>query len=566
MSDKKQNSRKRKDILSYFMLIGIFIMLNFISMYVFTRLDWTSERRFTLADATKKVLGEIDDVVYLKVYLQGDLSPGFARLRDETREILDQFRAYSHNQIEYEFINPLENPNKEETDKIQRQLYEKGLSYEVDVQRKKAKTSQANIWPGAIVSYRGKETVWQIYNRQEGIGREEAINNSVKELEYSLMNTIKKLRQNHKPEVTFIEGHGELDTLRLYDLMRSLSDYYNVDRLKIDQRLGALKGTDAIVIAQPDSAFTEKDKFIIDQFIMKGGKVLWLLDPVYVNRDTLALRRFTLGLNNDVNLDDMLFRYGVRLNPVLVQDMSCAQIGLTVGKSAADIRLFSWLYSPIVLPDGENPIVKSLDYVKFDFTGTLDTIAAKGIKKTILLHSSRYTKTQPTPARIALAMVQFQPKEDQFRNSYQPLACLLEGEFDSNYKNRASAHDTVLAKIGFKDHGVKTKMIVVADGDVAANGVQREAVGIVPLPLGYDKYMRQTFANKTFLLNCMNYLLDDEGFLQLRAREVKLRMLDQKKVVGHETKWQIINIGVPLLVIIVAGLIQFYLRKKKYAS
>ncbi|MGZ4037907.1 MAG: gliding motility-associated ABC transporter substrate-binding protein GldG, partial [Bacteroidia bacterium] len=541
-------------------------LLNFIGTFVFTRLDWTSERRFTLSDATKKVLKEIDDIIYLKVYLQGDLSPGFARLRDETREMLDQFRAYSNKQIEYEFINPLENPNKEETDQIQRQLYEKGISYEVDVQRKKSKTSQSNIWPGAIVSYRGTETVWQIYNRQEGISREEAINNSVKELEYGLMNTIKKLRQKRKPEVTFIEGQGELDTLRLYDFMRSLSDYYNVNRVEIHRKLGALKGSDAIVIAQPDSAFDEKDKFIIDQFIMKGGKVLWLVDPVNVNRDTLALKRFSLGLSNDVNLDDMLFRYGVRLNPVLVQDMTCAQIGLTVGKSAADIRLFPWLYSPIVLPDADHPIVKNLDYVKFDFAGTLDTVSAKGIKKTILLHSSRYTKTQPTPARVALGMVQFQPKEDQFRNSYQPLACLLEGEFDSNYKNRTAAHDSVLAKIGFKAHGVKTKMIVVADGDVAANGVQREAVGIVPLPLGYDKYMGQTFANKTFLLNCMNYLLDDEGFLQLRAREVKLRMLDQKKVQGHETKWQIINIGVPLLVIVLAGLIQFYLRKRKYAS
>jgi ABC-2 type transport system permease protein len=566
MGEKKQYNQKRKDITSYLLLVAIFILLNFVGTFVFTRLDWTSEKRFTLSEATLKVLKEIDDVIYLKVYLQGDLSPGFARLRNETREILDQFRAYSNNQIEYEFINPLENPNKEETDKIQRQLYEKGIAYEVDVQRKKSKTSQSNIWPGAIVSYRGTETIWQIYNRQEGISREEAINNSVKELEYSLMNTIKKLRQKRKPEVTFIEGHGELDTLRLYDFMRSLSDYYNVNRLEIRKKIGALKGSDAIVIAQPDSAFNEKDKFIIDQFIMKGGKVLWMIDPVYVNRDTLAIRRFSLGLSNDVNLDDMLFRYGVRLNPVLIQDMTCAQIGLTVGKGAADIRLFSWLYSPIILPDADHPIVKNLDYIKFDFVGTLDTVSARGIKKTILLHSSRYTKTQPTPARIALGMVQFQPKEEQFRNSYQSVACLLEGEFDSNYKNRASAHDTVLAKLGCKEHGVKTKMIVIADGDVAANGIQREPQGLMPLPLGYSKDMKITFANKAFLLNCMNYLLDDEGLLQLRAREVKLRMLDQKKVQDHETKWQIINIGVPLLLIIVAGLIQFYFRKRKYAS
>ncbi len=568
MSKEKQNiPQKRKDITGFFMIVAVFMLLNFVFSYTFVRFDWTTERRYTLSESTVKLLKNLDDVVYLKVYLQGDLSPSFARLRNETKEILDQFRAYSNNQVEYEFINPTENPNKEETDKIEKQIYEKGIIYELDVQRKKQKMSESRIWPGAIASYKGRETVWQIFNRQQGIEKEQCINNSVNELEYGFMNTVRKLQSKKKPEVTFIEGHGELDTLKLYDFMNSLGEYYNVNRVNIDEKIGALKGSDAIVIVQPDSIFSERDKFIIDQYIMKGGKVLWLMDQVNVNRDTLNIKNYSIGLNNNLNLEDMLFKYGVRLNPVLVQDLQCAPIALTVGsnRGTPNIKLFQWLYSPLVIPDGDHAIVKNLDGVKMDFVGNLDTItSARGIKKTILLRSSRDSKVQPTPARIFHSMVQLEPKKEQFHNPYQSLAVLLEGEFESNYVNRASAHDSVLAQIGFKPHGVKTKMIVVADGDIASNDMQYSTGEI--LPMGYDKYAKRTYANKTFLLNCLNYLLDDEGLLQLRAREVKLRLLDSKKIANHQAKWQMINIGVPLGIVIILGLIQFYIRKKKYAK
>ncbi len=565
---KHTTSNKRKDISDFLMIAVIVVLANFVLKFYFHRFDLTSEKRYTLAESTRKLLESLHDVVYLKVYLEGEFNPDFTRLRNEAKEMLDEFRAYSNNLIEYEFINPLENPNKEEVDNLEKQLYQKGLIPEQVIDRKKnMKTTESYIWPGALVTYKGKEVPWQIYKRQGSgeISREVSINNSVQELEYGLSNTIRKLQSERRPEVTFLEGHGELDTLRQYDFMRALGEYYSISRVAINHNLEAFKGSSAIIISQPDSAFDDKDKFIIDQYIMKGGKVLWMIDPVYINYDTLRLKGYTLGLNNDLNLDDMLFKYGVRLNPVLLQDMQCSSLKINVGfkNGPANFQLFPWVYNPLVMPEGDHPVIKNLDLIKFDFLSSIDTVSARGIKKTVLLHTSRYTKIQPTPARIALAMLKFKLKEDQFHNPYPPVAVLLEGSFSSVYSNRLPSAILKDSAIAFKDKGVNTKMIVIADGDVAKNDVQ---AGVGPLPLGFDRNTGRYFANKTFLLNCVNYLLDDEGLLQLRAREVKLRLLDKKKIIGKETKWQLINIALPLGIIVLFGLIQFYIRKKRYAS
>jgi ABC-2 type transport system permease protein len=565
MSNTASNN-KRKDIFTLVALIAIVVLVNFIGSFYFKRFDLTSEKRYTLAESTKKLLGELDDVVFLKVYLQGDFKPGFARLKSEAKEILDVFRAYSNNNIEYEFINVYDGVTTEEATNIERQLYEKGLIPEQVTSTSKEKTSQGWIWPGAIVTYKNKETPWQIYKRQIGINEEEAINNSVQDLEYGLTNVIRKLKQKRSQEVSFIEGHGESDTLQQYDLMRSLAEYYTVNRIEINGKLSALKDADAIVITKPDSAFTDKDKFIIDQYIMNGGKVLWLVDPVYINMDTLMMKGYSLGFSQQYNIEDMLFKYGVRLNPVLVQDFqsSAIPINTSVKRGDANFKLFPWFYSVLVLPDGTHPIVKNLDLIKMDYLSTIDTVTAKGIKKTVLLHTSKYTKTQPTPARISLALAMQKPKEQQFRNSYQPVAVLLEGEFSSVVEYRLPT--VLLSDPTFKyvDHGKKTKMIVVADGDVASNDIQFKTGNI--MPLGYDKYTQRTFANKTFLLNSINYLLDDEGLLQLRTREVKLRLLDKKKIDTQRAKWQFTNVAIPALLIFGFGIVQFYMRRKKYTG
>ena len=547
------------------MLVTIVILINFIGSSFFKRFDLTSEKRYTLAESTKNLLKNIEDEVYLKVYLQGDFNPSFTRLKNETKEILDEFRAFSNNQIQYEFIKPGDGLGKEEVIAIEKQLFDKGIMPEEVMDRGKDKTTQTLIWPGAIVNYKGKETAWQIFKRQEGISPEESINNSVEELEYSLTNAIRKLQRNKKQEITFIQGHHEIDTIHQYRIMQAFSEYYNVNQTAILGKLKALEGSDAIVITQPDTAFSDKDKFIIDQYIMNGGKVLWLIDPLNVNTDSLR-NGFTIGINRPLNIEDMLFKYGVRLNPVLVQDLQCGSIAFNTGfqRGQPKIELFRWLFSPVVLPDINHPIVKNLDLIKFDYLSTLDTISsAKNVKKTILLKTSRYTKTQPSPVRIALGMATIPPKESQFINSYQPIACLLEGEFSSFVEYRIPNRLLEDTLFKYLDKSKKTKMIVVADGDVARNDYVRSTGEV--LPLGYDKYTKRTFANKTFLLNCINYLLDDEGMLQLRSREVKLRLLDTKKVNLHRGKWQFINVAMPLLIIIAFALIQFYLRRRKYA-
>ncbi|MES2131927.1 MAG: gliding motility-associated ABC transporter substrate-binding protein GldG [Bacteroidota bacterium] len=563
---KSKTSQKQKDILMLLVVVAILLLFNFVASFLFKRFDLTSEKRYTLSESTKKLLKEIDDVVYIKVYLQGNFNPSFTRLRNETKELLDEYRAYSDDKIEYEFINPLENPNKEEVDKIEKQLYQKGIVPEQIIDRSSAKISETYIWPGAIVSYKGKETVWQIYKRQVGFQQEQSINNSVQELEYGLSNSIRKTKIYKKPEVVFIEGHSELDTIYGADFMTSLSEYYNVSRVVMNDKLYALKGADAIVIAQPDSAYTEKEIYLIDQFIMHGGKALWLIDPVYVNRDTLNTKGYTLGFKNELNLDEILFKYGVRLNPIMIQDLQCARVPINVGfkQNQPDFQPFPWVYYPLILPVSNHPIVKNLDLIRTEFIGTLDTVFARDVKKTILLQTSKYTKTQPTPTRVNVGMIRYKPDEKQYNNSFQNVACLLEGSFESVYKNRIPSAFVQDSAFDILSKSKPTRMIVVADGDIAKNEYQRSSGRIYPV--GFDSYMNEQFANKTFLLNCMNYLLDDEGLLQLRSREVKLRLLDKKKIALQPSKWKFMNVGLPLLCILLFGSIQFYIRKKKYSK
>jgi ABC-2 type transport system permease protein len=564
---KQHNStNKQKNIISLIIMLLIVIIINYVGSLLFKRFDLTTEKRYTLASTTKDLLKEVNDEVYLKVYLQGNFNPSFTRLRNEAKELLDEFRAYSNNQIQYEFIVPGEGLNETEKGNLEKQLYEKGLLPEQVVENKNDKKLETLIWPGAIVTYKGRETVWQIFKRQVGIAPEECINNSVQELEYSLSNSIRKLQRIKDKQVTFIEGHGELDTLQNYDLARALAEYYEVNRTPILGKLATLNESSCIIIAQPDSAFTDKDKFIIDQYIMNGGKALWLVDPVNVDRDTLNLKGYSIGLNKNLRIDDMLFKYGVRLNNVLVQDLQCATIPINVGfkNGQPNFKPFPWVYNPLILPDNAHPIVKNLDLIRMDYCSTIDTIKTNGIKKTILLKTSKYSKTQPTPARLFLASVQYKPKPKQYNTPYLPVAVLLEGSFNSFVEYRLPT--SLLADSNFKytDKGKPTKQIIVANGDIARNDVSKSTGQL--FPLGYDKFNRQTFANKTFLVNCVNYLLDDEGMLQLRTREVKLRLLDKKKVDEQRGYWQRLNVLAPLFLLTIVGICQFYLRKRKFAK
>jgi len=558
-------SLKQRDIRNFVLIVVILFLINFIFSFYFFRWDLTSEKRYTLSKFTKEFLKNIDDIVYFKIYLSGELPPEFNKLKNEVKEMLDEMRIYNDN-IQYEFVDINEMGNKEDIRNLEKQLYDKGLVPEQVVEKKENKTSESLVWPGAIVSYKGKETVWQIFSRQLGFTPQENLNHALNEIEYGICKTIHKLQRKRRPEISIVEGHKELDTLHLYDFIRSLSEEYNVSRININHKLYALKNLDAIIIAKPDTIIDEKDKFIIDQFIMKGGKVLWLIDPVKLNMDSFRLKGYTLALDNPIHLDDMLFRYGVRLNADLIQDLQCAAIPVNIGfsKGQPNFKLFPWIFYPLIMPNSQHPIVKNLDLIKTEFVSSIDTLSTSGIKKTILLTSSKNTRVTPVPFRVSLAITQFKLKESAFNQGFKPIAVVLEGTFKSLYANRIPTVIMEDSTIQFKEVSVPNKMIVISDGDMIKNDFNR-ATGMI-YPLGYDKYTNQTFANKQFLLNCMNYLLDDEGLLQLRSREVKLRLLDMKKVSLQKTKWQIYNVLLPPLIILLFSLIQYYLRKRKYAS
>ena len=557
---------KKRDLVALGLAIALLIMLNYIGSFVFHRFYLTTEKRYTLSDATKELLKNLDDVVFVKVYLEGDFPAGFKRLRNETKEMLDEFRAYSDNNIEYEFINPSANSDKKQQNEFHKQLYDKGLDPTNLEVKEESGTTQQIIFPGAIVTYRGHDLPWQLLKMQMGRSSEAQLNNSIQSLEYEFASCIRNLSVHIRPQIAFIDGHDELDTMAVQDIADALTKFYSVKRVTINEQLQALKKYEAIIIAKPDSTFTDKDKFIIDQFIMKGGKVLWLIDPLYTSPDSLRRNGGTLSVPYNLSLDDLLFKYGARINPDLIVDMQSSVIPVNVSMKGqpANIQMKPWIFSPLILPAGNHPIVKNLDVIKMDFVSSIDTVGAKGIQKTILLQSSKYSKTILSPVRVDLRMVNMPQDEKRFNNPYRNVAVLLEGKFESLYKNHLDPKIAKDSAIGFKEDGVATKMIVISDGDVIRNDIDYRSQK--KLPLGYDKYTNQTYGNKNFLMNCMNYLCDDSGLIGVRARELTLRLLDKKKLKNERLKYQLINTVLPLLVLVVFGIIYNIMRKRKYTS
>jgi ABC-2 type transport system permease protein len=581
MTENRKNIRKNSFV-QLAIGMAIIVLLNIIGSFAFYRLDLTAEKRYTLSPSTRKMLNELNDVVYFKVYLEGEFPAGFKRLRNETREMLNQFRAYS-DKIEYEFIDPSSGNNKKETEALYNQLAQIGLNAtDLRVKEKDGMTSKM-IFPGAVVTYRDKEMPLDLLITQVGRPPAEVLNNSVQSLEFGLTNVIRKLTVQQKPKIAFIDGQGELSANYTASIESALSEYYTVEHVRINSQLSALtehtpRGNDstsfiiknkytAIIIAKPDSAFAknEQDKFIIDQFIMRGGKVLWLIDAVNASMDSLQTQERSVVTTNDVNLDDMLFNYGVRLNSNLVVDMNSLPIPVVIDKKGNQ-KLIPWIFFPVLVPTSQHPIVRNLNAIKTEFVGNLDTLETPGIKKTILLSTSRYSRVLNTPVVVSLGFLYQQPDITQFNQPYQPVAALLEGEFVSLFLNRIPPELAEAPEIGFVGKSPKTEMIVVADGDIIKNQLQSGEKGPIPLPLGFDRYTNQQFGNKDFVLNAMNYLCDDSGLLSVRSRDVKLRTLDTARVDNEKLKWQLVNTIVPILLVLVFAVVQGYLRRRRYTK
>ncbi len=580
MPDNRKNI-KRTNLITLIFGIAIVLVVNFISSYLFTRFDLTAEKRYSISLATKNLLRNLDDIVYFKVYLYGsELPPAFQRLSNETREMLDEFRAYSDN-VHYEFIDLNEISNTKDRNDAYRLLVEKNLKPTDLRMNKKGESSQVIIFPGALVSHKGKEVPLQLLMAQLQQDPQTVLNNSVQSLEYNLATAIQTLSTPIKPRIAFIQGHGELSEMETFDLHNSLSDFYNVDRVVINHKITSLAvrlnpdSTDndvlvnkyrVIIIARPLESFDEQDKFLIDQFIMRGGKVLWMIDPVHASMDSLQKYISTMGIPNYVNLDDMLFHYGVRLNTCLVQDLNALPIPVKTGMigDQPQFDFFKWYFFPVIIPTISHPVVNGLNAIRTEFVGTLDTVSAEGVRKTFLLETSEYSRTLNAPVFIDLDILRQTPDERAFRRGPYPVAVLLEGEFTSAYLHRIPPDIAENQDLGFRAKSKPTKMIVMTDGDLGKN--QFHLSQGYPLPLGFDQYTRQSFGNKELLLNAVNYLSDETGLISVRSRELKLRLLDSARITRERLFWQLINTAGPVMLIILSGALLYRLRKKIYSA
>ena len=580
MMENKRKNLKKNQIVAFLVTVAIVVLVNVIGSYVFTRFDLTSEKRYTLSPTTKDILNNLDDYVYFKVYLEGDFPAGFKKLRRETKEMLDEFRAYSK-YIDYEFINPSESEDPDERNATYSLLYQSGLNPTNVVDKNSdGSTKQMIIWPGALVSYRNDtEIAIDLLENQIGQSSEEALNASMQNLEFRLIDAVKKVTRFKKPNIAFIEGHGELEPMDVYDITKSLSQHYNVGRLEIDGRIDALMhrtqdttrdvsaftSFDAIIIAKPTQPFSEKDKFLIDQYIMHGGKVLWLVEPVYATMDSLQSQESTIGIEQDLNLDDMLFKYGVRLNRDLLLDLTCAALPVRTGQMAgqAQLEFFRWYYFPLLQAASDHPMVRNMNAIRADFISSMDaTTSANGINQIPLLKTSDYTKVSGAPVFISLAMLRQTPDRRMFNSKGKNVAYLLKGSFPSLYANRIPQELIDSQELQYMDQSEPTAMIVIADGDIIRNQIDIKRK--MPLALGFDQYTGNTYANKEFIENCVSYLVDGEGLIDIRSRELKIRLLDTTKIAQERTKWQIINTLIPIALIIALGFVMAIVRKRKY--
>ncbi len=557
--------KKSNDIISILLGFVVLVLLNIAGSLYFERLDLTSDKRYSLSEVSESQAEELEDIVFVRVYLEGDLPADYKRLRDATKELLDEFRAYAGDNLQYEFIDPSADVNEKERQKVYQKLIKEGLKPTTLRKQSVEEASEKVIFAGALVTYRDRTIPWQILKSQIGVPEAIMINNSVQQLEYEFASVLKSITTISKKQIAFIHGHGEHTELEVADFEKSLSEFYGVSHVTINGQLNALKLFDALIIAGPDSAFDDKDKFIIDQFIMKGGSVVWMYEPVLATMDSLKGNSTTLSIPRDLNLDDILFKYGVRVNRDLIMDMQSLPIPIVTGQigNAPRQEFFPWPYFPMVMSKAKNPIVKNLDAIAIRFASSIDYVGKRdSLKKTTLLSSSNYSKLVSTPARISFNLLRTKPDKRQYNNGPQKIGVLVEGKFNSNFTNRIPKKILNNPAIAFKEKSVPTSQIFLSDADIIKNEVNEERGEF--FALGYDKFTRRIYANKDFLLNCLNYLLDDSGLLEVRAKEFKIRLLDRTRTENEKSKWQLINIAVPILVIILFGLGFFYMRKRLY--
>ncbi len=557
-----QNKNNLKKVL---LLLLVLVAINLIGSRLFYRFDLTRDHRYTLSKTSLEIVAQAKEPLIVDVFLKGQFPGEFKKLQTETQQILEEFKARNSN-ITFQFINPLEDETQKDT--LVQSFMQRGLTPVNVTVNDRGKQSQEIVFPWAIATYKGKSTKIPLLKNIMGASTAEKVVSSVQHLEYAFANAFNTVLTAKSKKIAVLKGNGEMHDLLMADFIKQVRENYFIGTFTLDsvakkpnESLAYLKKYDLAVIAQPTEKFTDEEKLVLDQFIINGGKTLWLVDQVNIEMDSLYNDSgASLAFPRDLNLNDMFFKYGVRITPTLVKDVMAAPIALATGEkgSATQYTQYPWFYAPLVFPSSKNPIVSNLDGIKFDFASGLEVLK-NDVKKTVLLQSSPYSKLVGAPVEVKLDMVTERPEQAEFKgNGNIPLAVLLEGSFHSMYQNRVLPFDEKT----FKTIGIKNKMIVVSDGDVIRNQLDKN---FQPLELGYDKWTNKLYGNKEFLMNCVNYLLDDNGLINIRSKEVSLPLLDQEKVYAQYSFTQWITVGVPLMVLLVFALIFTRLRRQKYA-
>jgi ABC-2 type transport system permease protein len=567
MGNISDRNLKFRSWMQFLAIVAGIILVASASSLIRLRLDLTEDNRYTLSGPSRKVLSGIKNDIYCQVYLDGELPIPLKRLKRAVRELLDEFRIVSGRRIDYEFINPSDGKNVKQRETQYQALINKGLTpVNIRAADVEGGSTQKIIFPGMIVNYNGIEVPVNFLKNNASLPYEQNILHSVEGLEYEMIQTLATLCSDTIYRVAFIEGHGEIPEIETADITMNLAKFFTIDRGIIGGKPGILDNYAAVVIAGPEKEFSESDKFILDQYIMNGGKVMWLFDEVNVNSDSLVYGE-TVGLYRPLNIEDQLFRYGARVNPAIVQDLECMPIRLKVesGNTQQQYVTLPWTYYPLLSPVADHSITRNLNRVIGEFTNYIDTVGLDpAIRKKILLTSSKFSRTLSPPIMISLKEAELRADEKDYNKSHLPVAVLLEGVFSSAFKNRMTGHLTDDKNFRVRTESIETKLIVIADADIIRNEVRKTGLKETPLPLGQDKYTQQLFGNRDFLINCLNYLVDDHGIMELRSRELKLRLLNTAKIKAEKFKWQIINITGPVIIVILTGLIYTYFRRRYY--
>ncbi|MDR1725891.1 MAG: gliding motility-associated ABC transporter substrate-binding protein GldG [Bacteroidales bacterium] len=570
---------KRSHILQLVFGLVAIIFINVVGYYFFTRIDLTNEKRYSLSKPTKTFVKSLKDVIFIRCYLEGDMSANFKSLRNETREMINQFRSYNSN-IEYEFFNPNKFENKQDQTDFYNRLFDLGFRPLMDMQTKSNTEVKQYIFPYIEITYGGRTQIFSLITTKGGFNEEDIISNSISNLEYNLYTALRNMANPLRTKVAFVMGHGEWDIPYIWDFAQTLGEYYSVDTVTINEKLNALTTRrydtvpnsapqkminkfNTIIIAKPSKIFSYKDLYILDQFIMNGGKVLWLIDPLTASMDSLQMHAETYAISNFTGVEDPLFRYGIRLQTNLVMDRQCCKVPIKTGEYSngqPQFTYFPWNFFPEISPNSANIITDKINPVKLEFASVIDTIE-NNIKKTPLLLTSEYTRLLNTPVVVSLEMLKQKQDPKLFTQAHLPVAMLLEGNFNSAFANRLAPDMENNEAIAFKDKcDSNNAMIVVGDGDIIRNDFYKGEM----LPLGYDRYTRQMYGNKEFLTNCVNYLTGDENIIPLRSRQVIMRKLEIAKMEREKTFWQIINVGVPIIIILLFAFIMIFIRRRKY--